>query len=86
MEQKKRGIWFWVVNILIAAVVLIFIIQNWGKVTFNFLGLKLEGFGFLVFLVIFVLGFLTGWLWAYFRGRRNKSKGRTSDDVHYLEE
>ncbi len=86
MEQKKRGIWFWVVNILIAAVVLIFIIQNWGKVTFNFLGLKLEGFGFLVFLVIFVLGFLTGWLWAYFRGRRNKGKGRTSDDVHYLEE
>lgn len=86
MEQKKKGVLFWVVNILIAAVVLIFIIQNWGKVTFNFLGLKLEGFGFLVFLVIFVLGFLSGWLWAYFRTRKQKRKPDQDKDVHYIEE
>lgn len=86
MEQQKKGILFWVVNILIAAVVLIFIIQNWGKVTFNFLGLKLEGFGFLVFLVIFVLGFLSGWLWAYFRTRKQKRKPDQDKAVHYIEE
>ncbi len=86
MEQKKKGILFWVVNILIAAVVLIFIIQNWGKVEFNFLGLKLEGFGFLVFLVIFVLGFVSGWLTAYFRTRKPNRKSKQDKELHYIEE
>ncbi len=86
MEQKKNRIMFWIINGIIAAVVLIFIIQNWGKVTFNFLGLKLEGYGFLVFLVIFALGFLSGWLWQFFRGRK-KERGKTKDkDVHLIQD
>ncbi len=86
MEQQKNRIWFWVINGLIALVILIFIIQNWGKVSFNFLGLKLEGYGFLVFLVIFLLGFLSGWLWAYFRGRKKRRNARQEAETHYLKE
>lgn len=71
MENKKNRTWFWIITVVIAAFVLIFIIQNWDKVTFNFLGLRLEGFGFLVFLVIFVLGFGSGWLWEFFRNKKN---------------
>ena len=86
MEQKKNRIMFWIINGLIAAVVLIFIIQNWGKVTFNFLGLKLEGFGFLVFLVIFALGFLSGWLWVFFRSRRKGKDKEKNKDIHLIKD
>ncbi len=86
MEQKKNRIIFWIINGLIALIVLIFIIQNWGVVKFNFLGLRLEGYGFLVFLVIFFLGFFSGWLWSYFRGRRERRNERKAQDTHYLEE
>ncbi len=86
MEQKKNSILFWVINGLIALVVLIFIIQNWGPVKFNFLGLRLEGYGFLVFLVIFLLGFFSGWLWAYFRGRKNRHNEKKGQETHYLEQ
>jgi len=86
MEQKKNRIMFWIINGLIAAVVLIFIIQNWGKVTFNFLGLKLEGFGFLVFLVIFALGFLSGWLWEFFRNRKKGKKQEKGKDIQLIQD
>lgn len=86
MEKKKNRTWFWILNGLIALIVVIFIIQNWGKVTFNFLGLKLEGFGFLVFLVIFVLGFFSGWLWENLRRRKQQKMKDRAEDVHYLEE
>ncbi len=87
MEQQKNRTLFWIVNGLIAAVVLIFVIQNWGKITFNFLGIKLEGFGFLVFLIIFLLGFFSGWLWTFTRRRRkNKDIHKKDQDVHYLED
>ncbi len=86
MEQQKNRIWFWLINGLIALVVLIFIIQNWGKVSFNFLGLRLEGYGFLVFLVIFLLGFLSGWLWAYFRGRKKRRDTKQQAETYHLEE
>lgn len=86
MEQKSKPIFFWVVNILIALVVLIFIIQNRGPVEFNFLGLKLTGYGFLVFLVIFLLGFFTGWMWSYFRGRKKRHEEKRQEKMHRLEE
>ena len=87
MEQKKQSIWFWAINGLIAVVILLFIIQNWGKVTFNFLGLKLEGYGFLVFIIIFLLGFFSGWLWSYNRNRRKrKEKTMEGSNGHYIEE
>ncbi|MFP4064063.1 MAG: hypothetical protein ACLFN2_07815 [Bacteroidales bacterium] len=76
MEEKKNHIMFWVINILIAVILLIFIFQNRGLVRFNFLGLRLEGYGFLVFLIIFLLGFFGGWLWSYFRQQR---KGKNSE-------
>lgn len=86
MENKKKRIWFWIINGLIGVVVLIFIIQNWGKVTFNFLGLKLEGYGFLVFLVIFLLGFLSGWLWEFLRCRKKEKDAKKPEDIHYLKD
>ncbi len=72
MEKQKKRVWFWVLNGIIAVVVLIFIIQNWQSVTFNLLGLKLEGLGFLVFLVIFGIGFAAGWLWESLRVRKKQ--------------
>ncbi len=87
MERKKQSIWFWIVNGLIALVILLFIVQNWGMVTFNFLGIKLEGYGFLVFLIIFFLGFFSGWFWSYNRNRRkNKMQKADSRETHYIEE
>ncbi len=74
MEKQKNRIWFWTLNGIIAVVVLIFIIQNWQKVTFNLLGLKLEGLGFLVFLVIFAMGFAAGWLWESLRSRKKQKQ------------
>ncbi len=87
MEQRKNRVFFWVVNGLIALFLLVFIIQNRGEITFRFLGLKLVGYGFLVFLVIFLLGFLSGWLWAYFRGRRKKRQmAEEASATHYIED
>lgn len=74
MEKQKNRIWFWILNGIIALVVLIFIIQNWQQVTFNLLGLKLEGLGFLVFLVIFGMGFAAGWLWESLRSRKKQKQ------------
>lgn len=86
MERKKQSVWFWIVNGIIALIILLFIIQNWGKVTFNFLGLKLEGYGFLVFLIIFLLGFFSGWLWSYNRSRKKrKMHGEDNKETHYIE-
>ena len=82
MEHKNKPILFWVINGLIALVVLIFIIQNRGPVEFNFLGLKLTGYGFLVFLIIFLLGFFSGWMWSYLRGRQRR---RDEKQRHELE-
>ncbi len=84
--EKKNRILFWVINGLIAAVVLIFIIQNWGPVQFKFLGLKLEGYGFLVFLVIFLLGFFSGWLWSLFRSLKKRRNQPNENKTHYLED
>ncbi len=86
MEKKKNRTWFWILNGLIALIVVIFIIQNWDNVEFNFLGLKLEGYGFLVFLVIFVLGFFSGWLWENLRRRKQQKLKDQAEDVHYLED
>ncbi len=86
MEKKKNRTWFWILNGLIALVVLIFIIQNWGDVTIIFLGLQLKGSGFLVFPVIFVLGFFSGWLWENLRRRKQQKMKDKAEDVHYLED
>ncbi len=83
MNKKKNRILFWIINGMIALVVLIFIIQNWHKVTFNLLGLKIEGFGFLVFLVIFLLGFVSGGLWEHFRSRK---KGKNLDQYDNVQD
>lgn len=74
MEKQKNRVWFWILNGIIAVVILIFIIQNWQQVTFNLLGLKLEGLGFLVFLVIFAMGFAGGWLWENLRWRKKQKQ------------
>ncbi len=86
MERKKNPFWFWLINGLIALVILVFIIQNWGVVTFTFLGLKLEGYGFLVFLIIFLLGFFSGWLWSYYRGQQQKRQANMEQQTHKLED
>jgi len=86
MEQKKRSILFWVVNGLIALVILIFIIQNWDKVTFTFLWLEIKGYGFLVYPVIFLLGFLSSWLWSLYRDRRKQRAEKDRQETYQLEE
>lgn len=86
MEEKKNHIMFWVINILIAVVLLIFVFQNRGLVRFNFLGLRLEGYGFLVFLIIFLLGFFGGWLWSYFRHQKKDKKPEKPERHSYGKE
>ena len=86
MEPKKRSILFWVVNTLIALIILIFIIQNWDKVTFTFLWLEIKGYGFLVYPVIFLLGFLSSWLWSLYRDRRKKRDEKNKTEAYQLEE
>jgi uncharacterized integral membrane protein len=85
MENKKNHTWFWIITVLIAIFVLIFIFQNRELVSFSFIGLKIEGYGFLVFLVIFLLGFFSGWLWEFLRCRKKeKHTKRTDKDIHYV--
>ncbi|TVR40886.1 MAG: DUF1049 domain-containing protein [Bacteroidia bacterium] len=86
MENQKKSILFWVVNGLIALVVIIFIIQNWDKVTFTFLWLEIKGYGFLVYPVIFLLGFLSSWLWSYYRRMQKKREEKRKDKTYYLED
>jgi uncharacterized integral membrane protein len=87
MENKKNHTWFWIITVLIAIFVLIFIIQNRGMVSFNFIGLKIEGYGFLVFLVIFLLGFFSGWLWEFLRCRKKENSVKKSDgDIHFIKD
>ncbi|GEM_PF-854968 len=92
MKPERNRIWFWILNGIIAVLLIVFIVLNYGTVDLNFWGLKLSGPAFLVILVLFFLGFLTGWLWAYIRYARkerekNKSQKNNQEDyVKYIEE
>ncbi len=86
MEQQKKSILFWIINGLIALVIVIFIIQNWDQVTFTFLWLEIKGYGFLVYPVIFLLGFLSSWLWSLYRDRRKKREEKDQSRTYQLEE
>ncbi len=74
MEEKKNRTWFWILNGAIAIIALVFIIENWAKVSIRFFGLEIQGAGFLIFLFVFALGFFSGWLWSYFRGVKTARK------------
>ncbi len=86
MEEKKNRVMFWVIKGLIALVVLIFIIDNWDPVKFQFLGFELKGYGFLVFLIIFLLGFFGGWLWSYSRQLKKGKKPQKPERPAFDEE
>lgn len=87
-DQKKTNTFLLIVYCIIAVLVMVFIIQNWQSVTINILGLKVEGKSFIVFLVIFGLGFVSGWLFEYLRHSRKakKEKKETIRRVRYSEE
>ena len=86
MEKKKNQIWFWLLNILIAVVVVFFVVENWAKVSIKLFGLEIVGFGFLVFIVIFLMGFGTGWLWSYFHRSRIKKQAKEEKGYSTFEE
>jgi uncharacterized integral membrane protein len=83
MEKKKNHIWFWLLNGLIAIVAVFFVIENWTEVSVKLFGLEIRGYGFLVFIVIFLMGFGTGWLWSYFHRSRIKRLSREKNGNNY---
>lgn len=74
MEQKKDRTWFWVINGLIAVLLLIFILQNRGEATIKYLGISLDGPAFLIYVVLFFLGVFVGWLWTFFHHLKKERK------------
>ncbi len=73
METKKNNTWFWILTILIVALIIVFIAQNHESVNIKFLMINLTAPGFLVFLLVFFLGFLAGWGWENIRRARRRS-------------
>ncbi len=86
MEKKKSRTWFWILNVLIAVVVVVFVVENWAEVSLKFFGMEIRGYGFLVFPAIFLLGFLAGWLWSVLHRLRKKKKANEEEFVKYIEE
>lgn len=76
MELKKNRTWFWIITMLILALLIVFIAQNHQNVRIQFLVINLTGPGFLVFLVVFFLGFFSGMGWDYFRRQRRLHRQR----------
>jgi uncharacterized integral membrane protein len=73
MEKKKDRTWFYVVNGLILLVLMIFILQNRQMITIKFLGINIDGPAFFVYVILFGIGFFSGWLWYYFhRSKKDK--------------
>jgi uncharacterized integral membrane protein len=66
MEHKKDRTWFYIINGLIAVLLLIFVLQNRGDATIKYLGITLDGPAFLIYVVLFFLGVFVGWLWTFF--------------------
>jgi uncharacterized integral membrane protein len=73
MKEKKNRTWFWILYGIIAVLLIIFIFQNIKPVELQFLIIDIKGPIFLVFLVIFFLGFAGGWAWEYFRRTRKEN-------------
>lgn len=72
MEQKKDRTVFYVVIGIIAILVLVFILQNREAISIRFLGLSVDGPRYLVYLILFGLGFFSGWLWRFLRHTRKE--------------
>lgn len=85
METKKDHTWFWIITGLIVALIIIFIAQNHQPVRIRFLIIDISGAGFLVFLVVFFLGFFGGMGWENFRKIRKENKRihRGNEDVNH---
>lgn len=73
MEKKKNNTWFWILTFLIGALIIVFIAQNHQSVKIEFLVINLTAPGFLVFLMVFFLGFLGGWAWENVRRARKRN-------------
>lgn len=88
MEQKKTtNTLLMILYGIIAILAIVFIVQNWQPIPINVFGIKAEGRSFIVFLVIFVLGFFSGWLWKYLReSRKAMEERKRSRGVKYTEE
>jgi len=87
-NPKKTNVFLMIVYGIIALFAIIFIIQNRAPIEINLLGLKLAGRSFILFLVIFGLGFFSGWFFEYLRHSRKakKEKKETIRRVRYSEE
>lgn len=76
-----------ILYVIIAILLVVFIAQNWQPVNINVFGLKVEGRSFIVFLVIFALGFFSGWIWRYLRhSHKSMEQQKASRGVKYSEE
>ena len=81
MEKKKDRTWFYVVNGLILTVLMIFVLQNRGKIEIKFLGINIEGPAFFVYVILLGIGFFSGWLWYYFhRSKKEKQLAKESKE------
>jgi len=72
MEQKKNRTLFYIINGVILILLLVFIMQNRQEVFVKFLGLQAIGPAFMVYVILFALGFFVGWLWKFFYFRSKK--------------
>lgn len=79
MEQKKDHTLLYVIIGLVTILVVIFIFQNREAISIRFLGLSIDGPRYLVYLILFGLGFLSGWLWRFLS--RNRKKISRKDTV-----
>jgi len=72
---------------IVAVIFIVLIFLNNQPFELNLIFFKLKGNTFLLALVVFALGFLSGWLWSYIRNvsRQKKEKRESQKRVKYLE-
>ncbi len=73
---------------IIAIFFLVLLFLNTQPVELNLVFFKVTGRTFLFALVVFALGFLSGWLWSYMRNisKQKKEKMAGNKRVKYLEQ
>ncbi len=59
---------------VIALILVVLIFLNNQPLELNLIFFKLKGNTFLLGLVVFILGFLSGWLWNHIRNLSNQKK------------
>ena len=83
MENKKLKRLQLTIGIVVLVLMIIFIGQNWQPIPVNFLGIRIVGNAFLVFICIFLIGLGLGYFWG--KLRRKTSLPADNPEPHKLE-